>query len=113
MTTVLEARLDPGAVRSWARANGIPVSKTGAVQQSAELQARNSRPDLFALADDLVEAELIRTGRLGLEEPTCEVRIRDELADAIANHAPPGVSISFRETAEALLVEGWMRRAAA
>lgn len=27
-------------------------------QQSAELQARNSRPDLFALADDLFEASM-------------------------------------------------------
>lgn len=29
-----------------------------------ELEARNARPDLFVLADDLIEAELIRTGRL-------------------------------------------------
>ena len=29
---------------------------------STELQARNSRPDLFAAADDLIEAELMRAG---------------------------------------------------
>ena len=29
-----------------------------------ELQARNSRPDLFATADDMLEAELIRSSQL-------------------------------------------------
>ena len=33
-------------------------SMTLTVEQDAELQARNSRPDLFALADDLLEAEM-------------------------------------------------------
>jgi len=53
------------------------VSKTGNIARhvresfleahpeiDAELVARNTRPDLFALADDMVEAEMIRTGRL-------------------------------------------------
>lgn len=35
--------------------------------EDAELDARNARPDLFALADDLFEAELIRSGRLSIE----------------------------------------------
>lgn len=34
-----------------------------------ELQARNSRPDLFTAADDLLESELIARGRLRFEEP--------------------------------------------
>lgn len=34
------------------------------VDQDAEMQARNARPDLFALADDLIEALLIRTDRI-------------------------------------------------
>lgn len=33
-----------------------------AVEPDADLQARNSRPDLFAAADDLIEAELLRAG---------------------------------------------------
>ncbi|MCK2022767.1 Lsr2 family protein [Microbacterium sp. kSW2-24] len=147
----LEVKPDPGAVRAWARKNGIPVSKTGKlplhvrecyleanpgydVDRGTELRVRNERPDLFALADDMVEAELIRTGQLTLEpaqEPQrgttdagvtndTPVRslaewltIRDELADTIAAHAPQGVSVSFREVAEALLVQGWMKNAAA
>lgn len=32
-----------------------------------ELHARNLRPDLLAEADDLAEAELIRTGQLSFE----------------------------------------------
>lgn len=32
-----------------------------------EMQARNSRPDLFAIADDLLEAELIRAGGLSFD----------------------------------------------
>lgn len=127
---------NPGAVRAWAIKNGIPISKTGkiarhvrecfleanpadVVQQSPELQARNSRPDLFALADDMAEAELIRTGRLSFTPPVTEepvekprslsewLSIRDELAAAIAEHSNP------REAAEALLVHGWMRTVAA
>lgn len=34
------------------------------LESDLELEARNARPDLFVLADDLIEAELIRTGRL-------------------------------------------------
>ena len=33
-------------------------------RESADRDARNARPDLFALADDLLEAEMIRTGQL-------------------------------------------------
>ncbi|CAN7221600.1 hypothetical protein LJR044_003169 [Microbacterium foliorum] len=134
--TALEMNPNPGAVRAWAVKNGIPISKTGKIarhvrdcyveanptavlQQSSELQVRNSRPDLFALADDMAEAELIRTGRLSFSPPVGEVqfeeprslaewlRIRDELAAAIAEHSNP------REAAEALLVHGWMKTAAA
>lgn len=32
------------------------------VHASTELQARNSRPDLFAAADDLIEAKLMPAG---------------------------------------------------
>lgn len=32
--------------------------------EADEVQARNERPDLFALADDLLEAEMIRAGLL-------------------------------------------------
>ena len=42
-----------------------PRPNSGAVwtvRVSTELQARNSRPDLFAAADDLIEAELMRAG---------------------------------------------------
>lgn len=40
-----------------------PTSSTPwTVRVSTELQARNSRPDLFAAADDLIEAELMRAG---------------------------------------------------
>ncbi|CAD5141151.1 protein of unknown function [Microbacterium sp. Nx66] len=138
--SALETKLNPGAVRAWARANGIPVSKTGKIalhvrecyaeahpqyvaEPDTELQARSSRPDLFALADDVVEAEMVRTGRLSFEPPANEprreeprsltewLRLRDELADAIAQHV--GGSPSVREAAEALLVQGWMRNAAA
>ncbi|WP_268770761.1 hypothetical protein [Microbacterium sp. Leaf320] len=35
-----------------------------------ELQARNTRPDLFALADELLEAEMLRTGQLAFEITT-------------------------------------------
>lgn len=135
-----ERRPDPGAVRAWARANGIPVNKKGkialhvrecyveahpqdSVEQRTELQARSSRPDLFALADDMVEAEMVRTGRLEFEAPASErrheeprsladwLKLRDELADTIAAHV--GASASAREAAEALLVQGWMRSVAA
>lgn len=34
------------------------------LKSDPELEARNARPDLFALVDDLIEAELIRAGRL-------------------------------------------------
>ncbi len=127
---------DRGEVRAWARSNGIPVSKTGNIARhvresfleahpeiDAELVARNTRPDLFALADDMVEAEMIRTGRLSFDAPDTNVspepvaeeprslsdwlRLRDELAAAIAEHPDP------REAAEALLVRGWMMGAAA
>lgn len=133
---MVETKPDRGAVRAWARTNGIPVSKTGNIarhvresfleahpEMGAELRARNSRPDLFALADDMVEAEMVRTGRLSFEPPADEqrreeprslaewLRLRDELADAIAQHV--GGSPSVREAAEALLVQGWMRNAAA
>lgn len=37
--------------------------------------ARTSRPDLFALADDLLEAEMIRTGSLTFDKPVSEVLI--------------------------------------
>lgn len=127
-------------VRAWARANGIPVSKKGkialhvqecyaeahpeyAVERESELQARNNRPDLFALADDMVEAELVRTGRLTLEAPVANatsdpapeeprslsewLRFRDELAATIGEYSDP------REAAEALLVRGWMTSTAA
>lgn len=30
----------------------------------SELEARNARPDLFVLADDLIEAEMFRAGLL-------------------------------------------------
>ncbi|WP_091226796.1 Lsr2 family protein [Microbacterium sp. 3J1] len=136
-----EVRPNPGEVRAWAKKNGIRVSGTGNISRhlresyleanpDVELQARNARPDLFALADDMVEAEMVRTGRLSFEasvaapttvEPPREeprslaewLRLRDELAATIAEHAPQGVSDSFREAAEALLVKGWMRSAAA
>lgn len=133
---MVETKPDRGAVRAWARTNGIPVSKTGNIarhvresfleahpEMSTELQARNSRPDLFALADDMVEAEMVGTGRLSFVPPADEqrrevprslaewLRLRDELADAIAQHV--GGSPSVREAAEALLVQGWMRNAAA
>lgn len=132
----LETKPNPRAVRAWARKNGIAVSKTGTIarhvwecyidanpsltiEPSVELQTRNSRPDLFALADDMVEAEMVRTGRLSLEAPVIEERvveprslaewlkIRDDLAATIAEHSNP------REAAEALLVHGWIRSAAA
>lgn len=141
--TALEVKPNPVAVRAWARKNGIRVSETGNISRhvrecyleanpDVELQARNARPDLFALADDMVEAELIRTGELSFEAPepeahaeqvvtsvsTCEprslaewLRLRDELAATIAHHV--GGSPSVREAAEALLVQGWMRNAAA
>lgn len=127
--------IKPGAVRAWARANGIPVNKTGNIAQyvkecyleahpklateyDGELEARNSRPDLFALADDMVEAEMVRTGRLDFEAATPGeadeprslsdwLQLRDELAVAIAEHPDP------REAAEALLVRGWMMGSAA
>ncbi|WP_285885703.1 hypothetical protein [Microbacterium hydrocarbonoxydans] len=35
-----------------------------------EMMARNTRPDLFALADDLLEQELIRSGVLSFEGRT-------------------------------------------
>lgn len=130
--TMLDTKLDRGAVRAWARANGIPVSKTGNIavhvresyleahpeqanDPGSELRARNSRPDLFALADDMVEAEMVRTGRLTFEAPAHEVplslsewlQFRDELAAAISEHSDP------REAAESLLVRGWMRKDAA
>ncbi|MEV8169313.1 hypothetical protein AB0O70_15425 [Microbacterium paraoxydans] len=133
---MVETKHDRGAVRAWARTNGIPVSKTGNIARhvresfleahpelNPELQARNIRPDLFALADDMAEAEMVRTGRLSFEPPADEqrreeprsladwLRIRDELADAIAQHV--GGSPSVREAAEALLVQGWMRNVAA
>lgn len=133
---MVETKPDRGAVRAWARSNGIPVSKTGNIarhvresfleahpEMNTELEARSSRPDLFALADDMVEAEMVRTGRLSFGPPADEqrrevprslaewLRLRDELADAIAQHV--GGSGSFREAAEALLVQGWMRNAAA
>lgn len=143
--TALDVKPNPVAVRAWARKNGIRVSETGNISRhvrecyleanpDAELQARNARPDLFALADDMVEAELIRTGQLSFEAAEAEspakqvstgrttsdeprsladwLRLRDELATTIAEHAPQGVSDSFREAAEALLVQGWMRHAA-
>lgn len=130
-----EIRPNPGAVRAWAKKNGIRVSGTGNISRhlresyleanpDVELQARNARPDLFALADDMVEAEMIRTGRLSFEATVAEtatveppheeprslaewLTIRDELAAAIAEHSSP------REAAEALLVHGWMRSTAA
>lgn len=140
--TMLESRPDRGAVRAWARANGIPVSKTGNIAvhvresyleahpeqangPDSQLLARNSRPDLFALADDMVEAEMVRTGRLAFEAPapvSCDtatpaleaplslsewLQFRDELAAAIAEHPDP------REAAESLLIRGWMRKDAA
>lgn len=89
-----------------------------------ELQARNSRPDLFALADDMAEAEMVRTGRLSFEapEPVVEperapvheeprsladwLQFRDDLVATLTQHSDP------RDAAEALLVQGWMRAAA-
>ncbi|MEN0023242.1 MAG: hypothetical protein AAGC61_08165 [Microbacterium sp.] len=136
----VEVKANPGAVRAWARKNGIAVSKTGTIArhvwecyveantassaaESVELQARNSRPDLFALADDMVEAEMIRAGRLSFDGPDASaspapvtgesrslsdwLKLRDELAAAIAEHPDP------REAAEALLVRGWTMGAAA
>lgn len=34
------------------------------LKSDLELEARNARPDLFVLADDLIEAEMFRTGLL-------------------------------------------------
>lgn len=134
--TATETRPDPAAVRTWARKNGIRVSGTGNISRhlresyleanpDVELQARNARPDLFALADDMAEAELIRTGRLSFEPPAPVteattvagneeprslaewLQLRDDLAATLAEHPDP------REAAEALLVRGWMRNVAA
>lgn len=134
--TVLEVKPNPVAVRAWARKNGIRVSETGNISRhvrecyleanpDVELQARNARPDLFALADDMAEAELIRTGRLSFESPAPVadstpvagneeprslaewLQLRDDLAATLAEHSDP------REAAEALLVRGWMRSVAA
>ena len=136
--SALDTKPDRGAVRAWARTNGIPVSKTGNIarhvkesyleahlEHASEMEARNTRPDLFALADDVVEAEMIRAGRLSFDasEPVASatpgpaageprslwdwLRLRDELAAEFAEHSDP------REAAEALLVRGWMMGAAA
>lgn len=43
--------------------------------ESMELEERNTRPDLFALADDMAEAELFRTGKLSFDAPASDAGV--------------------------------------
>lgn len=123
-------------IRAWAISAGVPVSPRGRVAkgviaapaaaqdgtlshvETVELASRIDRPDLFALADDLAEAELARRG----EWPPTESRevaselhtfadwvvLRDTIATVIQSKLTAADKAEVIAAAESLILDGWV-----